>query len=459
MVAEERLMSQKEAHRLSVVQRVLGGHVSQAQASEQLQISIRQVKRLCRAVREHGASALISKRRGQPSNRCIDLAIRHQFVELVRLNYADFGPELAREYLAREHGFTHSVETLRTWMIEAQIWRPKSRGARRVHPPRERRACRGELVQIDGSHHAWFEQRGDKCCLIAFIDDATGEVLAARFFPTETTQAYFAVLLLHMQRHGVPMALYSDRAAIFTKTKLEDPVPTQFERAALQLHIESICALSPQAKGRVERLFQTLQDRMCKAMRLADICNIEDANGWIDGHLAQHNARFAVQPRETADAHRKPTHDATALRRICAAHHTRQLSNGLNCSYENQIIQVQPGQPDAPGGRAQVTIVQYPDDELELLYRNRVLSIKRYGVDRARNKPVDAKQINSRVDKIVEKQRKQLRRLKAQIEHQNERREQGEFKPDGGAKAAPWMGGKVTANKPNHERNREAAIA
>ncbi len=176
-------------------------------------------------MRDQGASGLVSRKRGVPSNRRIEPAQREQFVGLVRERYADFGPELAREYLARDHGFGYSTETLRGWMIEAGLWKAKLRRAKRVHSPRERRAGVGELVQIDGSHHDWFEGCADKCCLIAFIDDATGQVLGAKFSPQETTEAYFAVLHEVVQRHGAPLALHSDRHGIFTKSDPEDPKP------------------------------------------------------------------------------------------------------------------------------------------------------------------------------------------------------------------------------------------
>jgi transposase len=242
-------MNQKEVERFAVINRVLDGHSSQALAAQQLGLSVRQIKRLCRAVRQGGSSALVSKRRGRASNRRITDERKSAIMELVRQHYGDFGPTLACEYLASLHQHSIGVETLRGWMIEAGLWKAKCRRAQRQHPSRARRARLGELIQIDGSHHDWFEGRGDKCCLIAFIDDATGRVLAARFSPTETTQAYFAVLHQHISAHGVPLACYSDRHSIFTKHDSQDPDPTQFERALLQLGIEGICAHSPQAKG------------------------------------------------------------------------------------------------------------------------------------------------------------------------------------------------------------------
>ena len=183
-------MSLKEADRYAVIQQVIERTMGQSDAALWLGISVRQVKRLSRAVRHDGAQAVVSKRRGVPSNRRITDSVRDGFVSLVREHYADFGPTLACEYLAAQHGYTGSAETLRGWMIAADLWKAKRSRVRRIHSPRERRSRLGELVQIDGSPHAWFEDRAGKCCLIAFIDDATGAVMQASFYPVESTNAY-----------------------------------------------------------------------------------------------------------------------------------------------------------------------------------------------------------------------------------------------------------------------------
>ena len=425
-------MSVKEAGRLGVVREALNGQIKQAQAAQKLGLSVRQVKRLCKRVREEGEAGLISKRRGRSSNRKIEEDVRTKALELLRQRYSDFGPELAREHLARDHGFTHCTETLRTWMLQAGLWKAKRRRAQRVHSPRARRACLGELVQIDGSQHDWFEGRAPKCCLIAFIDDATGRVQGARFEPSETTQGYFSVLERYVSQHGAPLALYSDRHSIFTKHDSEDPKPTQFERALLQLDIESICAHSPQAKGRVERLFQTLQDRLCKTMRLAGISSIEEANAWLGGYLAEHNQRFAVPPRESADMHRRWDQSAQELARICALHHQRRLSSQGSCRFEGAILQIDANQAHAPKGDAEVNIVQFVDGRLELLWRNRVLKHKAYGLHDhlTKSKVTDDKSVNARIDALKKKEQRRLARLAAEVEHQNAQRSRGIYKPD-----------------------------
>lgn len=426
------LMSQREAQRLVVLQDVQRGRLSQAQAGQQLGLSTRQIKRLCRSLREAGAAGLISRRRGVPSNRRISQEERERTLALVIQHYADFGPELAREYLANEHGFARSTETLRGWMIESGLWKPKVRRAKPLHLARPRRACLGELVQIDGSHHDWFEQRGPRCCLTAFIDDATGRVTAARFDGAETTEGYMAVLRSHITEHGVPLALYSDRHSIFTKHDDEDGVPTQFERALLQLDIEPICARSPQAKGRVERLFQTLQDRLVKALRLAGISDIESANAWLPGYLQQHNERFAVAPREPADMHRPWLGSQARLAGICALHHQRQLSTQLSCRFEGQVLQVEPGQMQAPKARAMVDITQHRDGRLELSYCGQVLRHRRYACQDhlSRTKHADDKTVNQRVDQAVLRARQQIASLAAQIAHQDDQRSVGIYAPN-----------------------------
>lgn len=420
-------MSQKEAQRLAVVGEVLAGRMKVKAAAAALGVSERQVKRLTRRVRSEGGQGIVSRRRGAPSNRRIPLQQREHYMALVRQHYADFGPTLACEYLQRDHGFSYSVETLRGWMAAAQLWKPKRRRQRRVHSPRARRASRGELVQIDGSHHDWFEGRAARCCLIAFIDDATGQVLAARFFSSETSQGYLAVLREQASQHGLPAAYYSDRAGIFTKPDERNGKPTQFARALLQLDIESICANTPQAKGRVERLFQTLQDRMVKAMRLEGISGMEAANAWLPGYLGRHNARFAVPAASSADAHRPWLGTAEELARICALHHQRHLSNQLSCQYQGDIIQVAPAQPHAPRGRCVLDIVEYADARIEVLHRGHVLRHRRYAVDEhlRQRQVVPAKELNARVDDAVQRQRLAIAKILASVQHQDQQRQAG----------------------------------
>lgn len=212
------LMSAKEACRYAVIGRVLDKKLTQMQAAAELGLSVRQIKRLCKGVARQGASAVVSKRRGKASNHQIDEADKAKWIAQVRDKYVDFGPTLAREYLGQE-GFKYSRETLRGWMVQAGLWQPKRKRKARVHSPRARRPRLGELIQIDGSHHDWLEGRGPKCCLIAFIDDATGRVLAARFFLSESTANYMELLEQYVQAYGVPRPCTATGTAFLPNTK------------------------------------------------------------------------------------------------------------------------------------------------------------------------------------------------------------------------------------------------
>lgn len=398
------VMSRQELTRLEIVQRVADKQLRQAEAARRLSLTERQVKRLVRAWRERGAQGLVSQRRGRPSNRRFDAVIKAQVLDRLRTRYSDFGPTLAAEYLCHE-GLPVSKETLRHWMIEAGLWRAaKQRG--RAHPPRPRRSRMGELVQIDGSPHDWFEGRGPRCTLLAFIDDATSRVMAACFAAAETTQDYLNGIHAYIRTYGCPAALYSDRHGIFTKHDPEDAAPTQFQRATQSLGIATIQALTPQAKGRVERLFQTLQDRLVKAMRLADISDIEAASAFLQTYLPQHNERFGVAPEEEQDAHIPCTVDEAALTRICAIHHRRKLSKDLVVSFNRQryIVQTEGALRYALRGQS-VTVIEYPDGCIELLHGAEILPFKVFDERRPINTTVDDKTLNSRVDEVLEQRR------------------------------------------------------
>lgn len=350
-------MTQREVERAGLMAEVAGGRIRQRQAAEALGLSCRQIKRLVRTWRAEGAPGLRSKRRGRPSNRRHDEALRTQVLALEASHYAGFGPTLLGEYLAREHAITVSVETLRQWLIQAGRWKPRTR-RQVIHRARNRRPRFGELIQIDGSPHDWLEGRGPRCTMIVFIDDATSRVLYARLVPAETTEAYFDGVAAHLAAHGRPLAYYSDKHSIFrVNNEAADPGPTQFERALTTLDIALICAHSPQAKGRVERVHQTFQDRFTKALRVAGVATIDEANALLQSHLDAHNARFAISPADPEDAHRPLAYPVAELPRILSHHHTRIVTRQGTLRFEHLVLRIDPTHTHRTLGKP-LTVIQ-----------------------------------------------------------------------------------------------------
>lgn len=399
-------MSAKERERQRVIEAVLEKRLKQAQAAERLGVTVRQIKRLVRAYRQQGVASVVSKRRGQASNRRIAESEREAVLACIRERYADFGPTLAAEYLASYHGFTRSVETLRKWMSEAGLWTPKRARHKRPFQLRERRACLGELVQIDGSPHAWLEARGPKCTLIAFIDDATGRLQYARFESAETTRAYLRGLRSYVSQYGRPVAFYSDRHSIFTKHDPEDPAPTQFERAVRELDIEPILALSPQAKGRVERSFQTMQDRLVKALRLGGADTLEAANALLPRFIEHYNSRFGKPPKSEQDAHRPLELDALALVNVTSEQSTRVLSKSLSCQYRGRLLMVQTDGAPAYHLRGARVIVcdDGADESIVLLHQGKPLPYRPFARHELPPRIADDKTIDAHIEQAKQRQ-------------------------------------------------------
>lgn len=325
------LMSERELQRIGVLAQVLDGSLRTATAAHVLGLGQRQVQRLLRQVQDEGAMAVRHKLRGRLSNNRISDLKRDYILSLIRSDYPDFGPTLAAEKLAERHGIRVSSESLRQWILAAGLWRSRAQW-HRVHQPRLRREALGELIQIDGSEHRWFEDRGAVCTLLVFIDDATGRLMQMRFVPSETTQAYFATLQDYLQIHGRPVAFYSDKHSVFRVNRTEARTGhgmTQFGRALCELNIEIICANSSQAKGRVERANRTLQDRLVKELRLAGISDIAAANAFLPGFIAAHNLRFALTPGRADDLHRPLNLPASRLTDILCVRDQRQLGHNL----------------------------------------------------------------------------------------------------------------------------------
>jgi len=393
-------MSDKEVLRSQVMAQLVESKLDQASAAQRLKISTRQVKRLKQRYVEAGAKGLVSRKRGVPSNRRTPAAVMAQAMALIGAHYADFGPTLACEKLRERHGLALSVETVRKAMTAAGYWRARRGQVMCPHPMRERRPRRGELIQVDGSPHDWFEGRAPLCCLLVFIDDATSELMELRFVDTETTLGYMTVLEQHIHHHGLPAALYSDRHGIFriNNPDARSEAQTQFERALVQLGIEGIQANSPQAKGRVERANQTLQDRLVKEMRLAGINDQASANAWLPEFIVDFNRRFAVKPADGRDAHVPYRGTQKAIRRILSVQQQRCLSKNLSCQFEKLLLQVKPHGLGLSMRGAKVTVHCHHDGSMELLWQGRALKFDIGLKPGGHADAVDGKAVNARVD-------------------------------------------------------------
>ena len=318
--------------------------------------------------------------------------------------YAGFGPTLAAEKLVDAEGITVSRETIRRLQIANELWRPKKRRLKRVFALRERRARFGELIQIDGSAHAWFEDRGPRCTLIVFIDDATGRLTALYFAPTETRRAYLEALRAHVLAHGCPLAFYSDRHGIFrvnAKDAQSGDGKTEFARVCDRLRIEPIQALTPQAKGRVERANQTLQDRLVKEMRLLGVSTLEAAQAFAPGFIAMWNAKFAVEPRESGTAHRPWTESLDALDLAFASREERELSESLTFSWNGALYCVRVVGPGTAMRGRKIEVLHYIDGRVRVLYQGRVLDCTPFRTLPRPAPAEDEKTLDARVDQLV----------------------------------------------------------
>ena len=407
-------MSDGELRRLEVLRDVDRGGLPVGAAAQLLERSERQVWRLLKAFRAEGAPGLISKKRGRPSNRKTSEAIRSAVLWIVRQSYADFGPTLAAEKLAGEHGFAFSSETLRKWMIAEGLWLDRKQRRRRVHQPRHRRECVGELVQVDGCEHWWFEDRGPQCTLLVFVDDATSRLMHLQFVESESTFAYFHAARAYLEAWGKPVALYSDKHGVFRVNHpgaLGGDGMTQFGRALHALNIDIICANSSPAKGRVERAHKTLQDRLVKELRLAGAASLAQGNALLPGFIADYNVRFAKLPANSKDLHR-PLRDGDDLEDAFAWKEERTLSQALTLQYDKVLFIVEPSEQAKTAIGKRVTVVDYPDGRLAIRYRGVELAYRTF--DKIRQ-----------VDQGAIADNKRLGPLLAMIRDQQQRREPG----------------------------------
>ena len=377
------MMSERGLQRIEVLTEVLAGRRTVASAATVLDPGVRQVGRLLLRYRDDGDGGLIHKGRGKTSNHRVNEGVREYALELVRTQYRDFGPTLAIEALYERHGIKVGRETLRTWMLEANLW--ASRKQRKTfHQPRLRRESYGELVQIDGSEHRWFENRGEPCTLLVFIDDATSRLMQLRFVPSESTASYFEALQGWVQSHGCPVAFYSDKHSIFRVNRPEakgGQGMTQFGRALAELNIEIICANSSQAKGRVERANRPLQDRLVKELRLAGVSDMEAANNFLPRFIERYNERFSVRSAKPEDLHRTLNLAASRLQDILCHREQRYVGAQLTFHYDRKLIILD--QTDLSRGLVgrYVELYDFPDRPLEVRWKGVALPYRVFSKD------------------------------------------------------------------------------
>ena len=405
---EDILMSKKEINRISVLEDVLNFKITNKTGADILGITKRHFRRIKNRYKEKGVEGLVHQSRGKPSNRGVPQNLKDYAMLIVKEKYSDFGPTFAHEKLVENHGIEFSVETLRQEMIKKGEWKPKKKKRIRIHQLRERRAREGALVQLDGSPHDWFEDRGPRCDLLVYIDDATGKLLWLKFVKSESTKSYFEATREYLNKHGRPISLYVDKHSVFrvnttrinSASTTDSNGETQFGRAMNELDIELIFASTAQAKGRVERANQTLQDRLVKEMRLLGISSIEEGNKYLLKYMRIFNRKFAVKARVKMNVHRSIL-KTQILDEILCFKNTRVLSKNLAIQYKNMTYQVNMGSGyEYTMRKARVEVLEKINGEIRIEYRGKNLNCSIIKITKP-TRIYDAKTVNKRVDEVM----------------------------------------------------------
>ncbi len=391
-------MTQAEISRADILSKIGQKKLTQRKAAEMLGLCERHVRRLYNRFQRIGLTSVVSQKRGKPSNHQLSKSLKARISELITIElYSGFGPTFMREKLQELHNIKASIETTRQIMIQNGVWEAHKKKCPVIHQQRKRRARCGELVQIDGSPHAWFENRGEPCVLISFVDDATGRTYG-RFFHSETTKAYMIISKMYFLKYGRPLAFYCDKDSVFRINRpgcLKKEQITQFARACKELDIEIICANSASAKGRVERNHQTQQDRLIKELRIAEINSIDKANEFLDGfYWDLYNNKFAVAAASSIDAHRTllPEHD---LNKILSRKRQGKLSKNLEVQCDNVIYQVVLEKASRRLQKATVTIIKGLDGRIYIEHDGESLPFKIFSEQEAPGKIVSSKNIDT----------------------------------------------------------------
>jgi len=376
-------MTSKELDRLNVIKSLIEKNINGTQAANQLMLSVRQVKRLKSRVLKYGSSGIAHRSRGHPSNRRIDQTIEQEVKKLLGQNYADFKPKFASEKLAENHNIRLSGEKVRQIMISEGLWQPRKKKKNSKHRQwRPRKEYFGQMIQFDGSYHAWLEDRSEKACLLLACDDATGKIVTAKFTTNESVKSVFDFFKKYVTNMGKPTSIYLDRHSTYHTTRKKNFVfdttnLTQFERAMRDLDIKLIHALSPQGKGRVERMFDTLQDRLIKELRLAKINNYQQANRFLKKYLPIFNQKFAVLAGKPGNLHRVLTKaDQTNLDKIFSRQEVRTVNNDFTISYKSQWIQLSKDQPTVIERKDKILVEERLNNSIHLSLRGNYLNYR-----------------------------------------------------------------------------------
>ena len=390
-------MSNKELDRLGELKKVHEKRQTAIQAAVNLGLSRRQVLRLSRRLKLEGPEGLVSKKVGARGNHRLPDEVKNRALELILATYRDFGPTLAHEYLTERDGLCLSIGSVRNIMIENEIWSSRRVRKQRVFQLRPRRPRKGELIQLDGSEHDWFEGRAPRCTLLVFIDDATSDIMHMRFVRSENLVDYFIATRGYLEQFGRPEALYPDKHGVFRVNRegaLSGTGMTQFGRAMKELDIRLICANTPQAKGRVERRNRDLQDRLIKAMRLINICSTDEANAFLPTFIEDFNRRFGKPAQDTTNAHR-PLLGSHDLNRILCFKHERRLSKSLSLQYNNVIYQIITDRPSYTMRKAGVIVLESIEGVVSIEYNGKPLRAVPYHEVQERAEVVSAKELAS----------------------------------------------------------------
>ena len=416
-------MSDKEIQRLAVLQDVRDQRITQVRAAEILNLSTRQITRLLCKFNQDGISGLVHASRGQPGHRRHDEVMKSKCLSIISEHLLGFGPTLAHEKLASMFDLNIPVETVRRWMTANDLWIPRAKRQKRPYQPRYNRDCFGELIQIDGSYHDWFEGRAGKCCLLVYIDDATGKLLHLRFCQAETTFDYMLSTRAYIEQYGKPVAFYSDKHSVFrvNQKSSQNSQITQFGRILNELNIDIIFANSPQAKGRVERANRTLQDRLIKEMRLENISSIEEANTWLPCFIEQFNQKFGKCARNSKNLHRPLTESKAELDDIFTWQEPRKVTKSLTITYDKCVYILEANEFNQKLVGQYISFLEYPDGTVAIMHEGRKINYRIFNklAELQQNEVVENKRLGAVLEHIkqqheeLEKQNKRSRLKKS----------------------------------------------